>query len=433
MTRALEAVLASSWAIRPEWLDTIAGIADRESEYAGNLEALQAKLGRPLGNTMNTTVRDGVAIIPFEGPMFRRANLMTQYSGASSYDMLVRDFQAAIEDPNVKAIIGYFDTPGGEVNGASEMAAMVKAARGQKKLIAYAANQLCSAGYWIGSAFDTIVAADTALIGSIGTQMGMTVREPKAGEKNYRFVSTQSPLKNADPATAEGAKLAQQTVDQLSEVFIKTVASNRGITEAAVLENYGQGAVFVAAEALARGMIDSVGTFESLLTSLSTERNSQMDYSKLTGALLAEHRPDLVAEIREAVTAENADTLRAEGAASERQRIADVRAQALAGHEALIEQLAADGKTTGAEAAVAVLAAERARVATVGASRQADAPKPVPTAGAGEDDAPAKPSEYSADSTAAEKAKLDAAAKQYMAENPGTDYIAAIKAVQKGE
>lgn len=432
MTRALEAVLASSWAIVPEWLDTIAAIASREAEYSGNLEALQAKLGRPLGNTMSVTVRDGVAVIPFEGPMFRRANLMTQYSGATSYDMLVRDFQTAVEDPNVKAIIGYFDTPGGEVSGASELAAMVKSARGKKPIVAFAANQLCSAGYWIGSAFDSIVAADTGLIGSIGTQMGMTVRESKAGEKTYRFVSSQSPLKNADPASAEGAKLAQQTVDQLSEVFIKTIASNRGITEAAVLENYGQGAVFVAAEALARGMIDSVGTFESLLTSLSTERNSQMDYSKLTGALLAEHRPDLVAEIREAVTAENADTLRAEGAASERQRIADVRAQALPGHEALIEQLAADGKTTGAEAAVQILSAERARVAAVGTRREAEAPAPVPTI-TGHEEASAKPAGYSPVASVDDKAKLDAAAKQFMAENPGTDYLAAIKAIQKGE
>ncbi|KKW12667.1 MAG: ClpP class periplasmic serine protease [Candidatus Gottesmanbacteria bacterium GW2011_GWB1_49_7] len=47
------------------------------------------------------------------------------------------------------------------------------------------------------------------------------------------------------------------------------------------------------------------------------------------------------------------------GAQSERTRIMDVRGQLIPGHEALIEALASDGTTTGPEAAVKVLAAEK--------------------------------------------------------------------------
>jgi hypothetical protein len=70
----------------------------------------------------------------------------------------------------------------------------------------------------------------------------------------------------------------------------------------------------------------------------------------------------------------------AEGARAERERIAAVRAQALPGHEALIEQLAADGKTTGPEAATAVLAAERQLRATAATAHRADAPAAAPAA-----------------------------------------------------
>ena len=70
------------------------------------------------------------------------------------------------------------------------------------------------------------------------------------------------------------------------------------------------------------------------------------------------------------------------GAESERQRITDVRAQTLPGHEALVEQLAFDGKTTGPEAAMAVMAAERARIAGAAAAHAADAPAAVPHAAA---------------------------------------------------
>lgn len=341
MKKAIEAVLAAPWAIEDGWLDTIAAIAERE----GDPEALQAKLGRPLGNTLSVSVRDGVAIIPFEGPMFRRANLMTQYSGATSYDALARDFTAALEDPSILAIIGYFDTPGGEVNGASELAAMVSAARGKKPLIAYAAGRMASAGLWVGSAFDSIIAADTAVIGSVGAQSGYTVREPKNGEKSYRFVSSQSPLKNADPETDEGRAGAQKLVDDLAAVFISTLAANRNTTTEKILSDYGQGAVFVAAEAFNRGMIDGIGTFESVLQQLSED--NLMDYSAITIASLAESRPDLVAEI--SATAKN----------DERARIAGIDALAMTGAEAIIAEAKADPSATPESTAIKVLAVVR--------------------------------------------------------------------------
>jgi len=49
----------------------------------------------------------------------------------------------------------------------------------------------------------------------------------------------------------------------------------------------------------------------------------------------------------------------AQGAAAERKRIADVKAQLIPGHEALIDSLIADGKTTGEQAAIQIVAAEK--------------------------------------------------------------------------
>ena len=82
----------------------------------------------------------------------------------------------------------------------------------------------------------------------------------------------------------------------------------------------------------------------------------------------------------------------AEGATQERARIQAVRAQALPGHEALIETLAFDGKTTGDQAAAAVLAAERQAIAA--RAHAADAPNAAPNGAKGanaEDTAEGKP------------------------------------------
>lgn len=84
---------------------------------------------------------------------------------------------------------------------------------------------------------------------------------------------------------------------------------------------------------------------------------------------------------------EAAAALRAEGGAAaataERERIQSVRAQALPGHEQLIEQLAFDGSTTGPEAAAAVVAAERTLAAGRRADLAADTPLPLAAAATG--------------------------------------------------
>ena len=72
------------------------------------------------------------------------------------------------------------------------------------------------------------------------------------------------------------------------------------------------------------------------------------------------------------------------GAQAERQRIADVRAQSLPGHEALIEKLAMDGKTTPEQAAMAVTAAEREKLLAAANAHFDDAPKAAAASAVGE-------------------------------------------------
>ena len=85
------------------------------------------------------------------------------------------------------------------------------------------------------------------------------------------------------------------------------------------------------------------------------------------------------------------------------------------GHEALIEALAADGKTTGPEAAMAVLAAERSAQAAAAQAFMNDAPAPAKTAAAPAD-------------TVKTKVQQVAEAKAYAKEHK-VDFIAAMKSL----
>ena len=371
--RALHAVMATAWAMTPEYCELIADIAARESEFSGNLEALEAKLGRPLGNTERTTTRDGVAILPVQGPLFAKANLMTEFSGATSYDILARDFAVARDDPNVQAIVIKGSSPGGAVEGASEYAQMVYQARGTKPIIAFIEGDCCSAFYWIASACDQIVMADTAMAGCLGVQMGLTARDPRPGERAIRFVSSNSKNKNADPETEAGAAQIQSIVDGLETVFLSAVAQFRGTTLENVIQSYGQGSVFVAAEAVRRGMADRIGTFEGLIESLKLEMSS-MDYKALTAQALAENRPDLVqafkAEGMASVEKIDAEAVRADAIKAERERITAIEALAVPGTDALIAQFKSDG-TSPSDAALKIVQAVKAGQASAGAAHLA--------------------------------------------------------------
>ena len=158
-------ITGDPWAITETALHTILEIAARENERP---EAVAAKLGRELQNTYQVTEREGVAILPITGPLFRYANLFTKVSGASSYELIARDFTAALENPQIKAIILDIDSPGGEVNGVSELSNMIFEARGKKPVSAYASGDAASGAYWIASAADEIVVSETAALGSIG-------------------------------------------------------------------------------------------------------------------------------------------------------------------------------------------------------------------------------------------------------------------------
>ena len=300
------------WAVTENALHTILEIAARENERP---EAVAARLGRELRNTHTVTERDGVAIIPVVGPLFRYANLFTQISGASSYEILAKDFTAALEDPAIKAIVLDIDSPGGEVNGVAELADMIYEARGRKPIVAYASGDAASGAYWIASAADRIVVSETSAIGSIGVVGVYRRKDGKDSASTVEIVSSQSPHKRLDPATDEGKARLQARIDAMAHVFISTISRNRHVDPLVVLESFGSGDVLIGAAAVAVGMADRIGSLERLIAELANTPNPPAAEGFLTTqpkekkrmdmkTLMTDH-PDLVKQInREAMVAE---------------------------------------------------------------------------------------------------------------------------------
>lgn len=269
--RAWTKAASEPWAITQPVLETILEIAERENEKP---EAVAARLGKELQNTHTVTERDGVAIVPVTGPLFRYANLFTAISGATSYEMLAQDFTAALDNPDINAIILNIDSPGGEVNGCAELANMIFAARGKKPIIAYASGDAASGAYWIASAADQVVASETSGLGSIGVvAVYRGAKLDKNAPTSIEIVSSQSPFKRLNPETDEGRAKLQTRIDAMAEVFVNTLARNRGIAAAQVLEQFGAGDILIGAHAVNAGLADRIGSLEKLIAEYSASSN----------------------------------------------------------------------------------------------------------------------------------------------------------------
>ncbi len=100
-----------------------------------------------------------------------------------------------------------------------------------------------------------------------------------------------------------------------------------------------------------------------LVAAVADETMAGLDEEKLKTA-----RPDLVS------------ALARRGAEAETERIRDVRAQLIPGHEDLIARLELDGKSTGADAAKAIVAAEKQLRKRAAEAMENNANDPVPPA-----------------------------------------------------
>lgn len=304
--RALDLALNTVWAMEPAALETLLTIAAREHDIPSP-EALEAYSARSLANAEQAQVRDGVAILNVNGSLFKRANLFTAMSGATSYDILRRDLQAAVDNPSVRGILLNVDSPGGEASGVAELASAISAAGKVKPVKAYVNGYAASGGYWIAAAAGpgNVIVDSLATLGSIGAQIALRTNDDPKGTTSYRFVSSVSPLKNADPGTDEGAAHLQSVVDAMGKVFVSAVADYRGVAIETVLSDFGKGGIFVGQDAVKAGLADRVGNFEGVLAELSKGRRQ----SKGNGATMSDETKtfsaaEMQVEIQKALAAQ---------------------------------------------------------------------------------------------------------------------------------
>lgn len=285
---------------------------------------------------------DGVAVVGINGALVHRSRfLMADSSFLLGYNDIAADIEDAMANSDVHAVLLNFDSPGGEVQGAFELAERIYALRGQKPMKAIADGMAASAAYLGGSAADELVITRTGYAGSIGVVMrhvdfsralsndGITVTHIFAGSHKvdgHPF----APLPDAVRADF------QAEINDLYAMFVDAVVAHRGTTAEAVRKT--EAATYRGVAAVAAGLADRISTTDQMISELAALRARSYSVGQPARATANDKGDTHMSGTQETagnahasatLTQADVDRARAEGAQAERARVS-----AILGHEA---------------------------------------------------------------------------------------------------
>jgi ClpP class serine protease len=215
-----------------------------------------------------------IAIIDVHGSLVARSYGLDALSGLRSYAEILEDVRAARGDVTVQGIVLDVDSGGGSADDVFDLVDEIYAGRDEKPIWAVASCSAYSAAYAIASACERVFMPRVSGVGSIGVVavhvdvsgadelMGEAYTAVFAGAKKIDFWP-HAPL--SDRAKAD----EQAEVDRIYDIFVETVARNRGLKPAAVRAT--EAGCFGPDQAIALGLADQVATFEETITLLSAE------------------------------------------------------------------------------------------------------------------------------------------------------------------
>jgi protease-4 len=288
MNRLLNEILSSVWLIDSERSASYAlfihQLIEGKSNEQCDFSIQRAKSrsfviasdgsGDQAGLNSETIPSGSIVVIPIRSEIMK----YDQECGPRGTMSIIKDIQAANNNPNISGIVMIMDSPGGQVSGTDLLAKEV--ANSQKPIVTYVEGVCASAALWIASASDRIIASSTLdRIGSIGVMMAYADLKPyyeKMGVKFHEVYATQSTDKSKDfndVLQGEYDNYKASVLDPICNDFIAHVKKYRS----KCAEDALTGKMYFAQEAIANGLIDEIGTFEgalNLVSNLAIQQNN---------------------------------------------------------------------------------------------------------------------------------------------------------------
>lgn len=193
--------------------------------------------------------------------------------GVGNYAAVGAAVDRAAADPEVDAIALLVDSPGGDVTGATELAARLRAARDRKPLVAYVEGFGASAAYWLASQASRIVVAPSGQVGSIGIIALHADLSAALASEGIKLSAIYAGEKKADgspyaPLSERARADLQADVNAVYETFLRDVGAGRGSKLSAAAAKATEAGLYRGALAVKAGLADATGTLADALRDL---------------------------------------------------------------------------------------------------------------------------------------------------------------------
>lgn len=206
------------------------------------------------------------------GLLIATGNITTgeQASGGIGSETFQQRLQQVREDSDIKALVVRLDTGGGSAFASEVIRAELARLRADGiPVLVSMGSMAASGGYWIAAGADEIWATPTTLTGSIGVFGALPTFEDSLEKLGIHVdgVGT-TPLAGAMRVdrglSPQASSLIQQSVDNIYNHFLQTVAEARGMDLEAV-HQVAQGRVWTGATARELGLIDQLGNLNEAI------------------------------------------------------------------------------------------------------------------------------------------------------------------------
>lgn len=267
------------------------------------------------------SINGSVASISITGPLSPTGpSPLARYFGygGTAYADIISAVREVKDNATITDVMFPTNTPGGLVTMLDETRHEIAELAKVKKVTFENHGMIASGGMWLASVpgAKIIATSPTVETGSIGVKIvGYDATEAlkEMGYKKIVILSRNAPNKAAGLDTEDGIAENQRQADAMERIFISRVAEGRGVSEEAVINDFGKGGLLVAQDpdsekpdALSVGMIDDIVTgIATLQTDNETDDapNAQQETKTMTLKELFAANPGAEAEHNALVTA----------------------------------------------------------------------------------------------------------------------------------
>ena len=215
----------------------------------------------------------GAAISASYLQMGRQVGVVQIVGPIYSFGDLTDQIGAAENDPRIRALVLYLNSPGGGAYACMEVRRYVE--NMTKPNIAIMDEVAASGAYYIGSAADEILAHANTITGSIGVisvwedyskwleNEGIAFHVWKSGQAKDLYEPWRSP-------TQEENETIQREIDKIYEELITDIARGRPNMTVEDVRMVANGSVYTGLEALEKGLVDGIGDYSSSIKKVAS-------------------------------------------------------------------------------------------------------------------------------------------------------------------